>query len=106
MALLLRGGRAVLGSLLEFPRGIAFSSPAAGVHRGFTAGIACMFPPFLETPSPEVQCFMSTMKWIRKKTVLFVQELVEQQKLITKMKRQIEEKEKSCASHLHKVSQQ
>jgi hypothetical protein len=38
------------------------------------------------------------------KNAQFVQELVEQQKLITRMKRHIDEKEKLCANHCQKVS--
>lgn len=56
--------------------------------------------------SAEVEKRELKIALLETKNVQFVQELVEQQKLITKMKRQIEEKEKSCASHLHKVIQQ
>ncbi|KAL2630491.1 hypothetical protein R1flu_015177 [Riccia fluitans] len=37
------------------------------------------------------------------KNTQFVQELVDQQKTITKLKKQIEDRERHCASHLHKI---
>lgn len=45
-----------------------------------------------------------TISLLEQKNAQFVEELVEQQKTITKLKRQLEDKERHRASYLHKVS--
>lgn len=54
--------------------------------------------------SEEVEKIELKVAFLEAKNAQFVQELMEQQKLITRMKRHIDEQEKLCAHQCRKVS--